>query len=94
MGVVVLLVANKDSAADVGPAVVERQAELGVTSLSVLRDEQTTALALQGWAFDPTRSAEAAAQAVTAGHAAVRVLQPVLESEIHRVPQGPPGGNR
>jgi hypothetical protein len=93
VGVVVLLVANKDSAAEVGPAVVQRLAELGVTSLSVLRDEQTTALALQGWAFDPTRSAEAAAQALTGGQSAVRVLQPVLESEIHRAPHSPPGGN-
>lgn len=85
MGVLVLLVANQDPAAEVGPAVAEQLAALGVTSLSVLRDEQTTAVALEGWAFDPTQSAEAAARAVAADRSAVRVLRPVLESAVHRI---------
>ncbi len=84
MGTLVLLVANEDPAAEVGPAVAQRLAALGVTSLSVLRDEQSTALTLQGWAFDPLRSADAAVDALAAGRAGVRVLRPVLESEIHR----------
>jgi hypothetical protein len=84
MGVLVLLVANNDPAAEFGPAVAAQLAALGVTSLSVLRDTQTTAVAMQGWAFDPARSADAAAQALAPGGTAVRVLRPVFESEIHR----------
>lgn len=83
MGVLVLLVANQDPAAEVGPAVAQELAALGVTNLSVLRDEQTTAVALEGWAFDPTRSAEAAARAVAAERGSVRVLRPVIESAVH-----------
>lgn len=84
MGTLVLLVANEDPAAEAGPAVAQRLAALGVTSLSVLRDEQSTALTLQGWGFDPSRSAEAAVAVLTANRGGVRVLRPVLESEIHR----------
>lgn len=91
MGVLVLLVANDEPAAEVGPAVVEQLARLGVTDLSVLRDDQTTAVSLAGWAFDPARSAEAAARAVAANDGRkVRVLRPVLESAIHRLPSPEP----
>lgn len=90
MGVLVLLVANDEPAAEVGPAVVERLARLGVTDLSVLRDDQTTAVSLAGWAFDPARSGEAAARTVAAAAGTVRVLRPVLESAIHRLPSAEP----
>ena len=83
MGVLVLLVANENPAAEVGPAVAQELAALGVTSLSLLRDDQTTAVALEGWAFDADRSAEAAARAVAVDRAAVRVLRPIVESALH-----------
>ena len=82
MGVLVLLLANDGAA--FGPAVARELAALGVTSVSVLCDEQTTAVALEGWAFDTHRSAEAAARIVAADPAAVRVLRPVVESALHR----------
>lgn len=94
MGVLVLLVANQDPAAEVGPAVAQELAALGVTNLSVLRDEHTTAVALEGWAFDPTRSAEAAARAVGAGRGSVRVLRPVIESAVHAQRMGAPPRGR
>lgn len=90
MGVLVLLVANGEPAAEVGPAVVEQLARLGVTDLSVLRDQQTTAVSLAGWAFDPARSADAAARAIADDGGAVQVLRPVLESAIHRLPSEEP----
>jgi hypothetical protein len=83
VGVLVLLLSNQSPGSEVGPAVAQELAALGVTNLSVLRDEETTAVALEGWAFDPTRSAEAAARAVAADRAAVRVLRPVIESSVH-----------
>lgn len=83
MGVLVLLVANENPAAEVGPAVAQELAALGVTSLSVLRDDRTTAVALEGWAFDADRSAEAAAHVVAADPTAVRVLRPIVESAVH-----------
>jgi hypothetical protein len=83
VGVLVLLVANENPAAEVGPAIAQELAALGVTSLSLLRDDQTTAVALEGWAFDADRSAGAAARAVAADPAAVRVLRPIVESALH-----------
>jgi hypothetical protein len=51
--------------------------------VSLLRDDQTTAVALEGWAFDADRSAGAATRAVAADPAAVRVLRPIVESALH-----------
>lgn len=86
MGLLVLLVANEDPAAELGPGAAQELATLGVSNISILRDEQTTALALEGWAFDIDRSAGAAVRAVAADPATVRVLCPVVESAVHRQP--------
>lgn len=83
MGVLVLLLGNENPAAEVGAGVAQELAALGVTSVSVLRDDQTTAITLEGWAFDPDRSAEAAVRAVAADPDAVRVLRAVVESAVH-----------
>jgi hypothetical protein len=83
LGTLVLLVANGHQAAEVGPAVAQELASLGVTSVTVLRDEQTTAVALEGWAFDAARSAEAVARVVAADPDDVRILHPVVESAVH-----------
>jgi hypothetical protein len=63
-----------------------RRAMLGTTSVSVLRDEQTAVVPVEGWAFDAARSAEEATLALTADRGAIRVLRTVLASEIHRYP--------
>jgi hypothetical protein len=65
----------------IGSAEAARLAELGVTNVSLLRDADTVAIVLEGWAFDPARSARTAAEAL--GDAAVcRVLQPALEMAV------------
>jgi hypothetical protein len=86
VGVLVLLLGNEDPASEVSTVIAQKLAALGVTSVSVLRDERTTALALEGWAFDPDRSAEAAARVVVDDPATVRILRPVLESAVHTSP--------
>ena len=87
MGLLVLLVANEDPATGVGPGAAQELATLGITSVSILRDEDTTALALEGWAFDTDRSADAAIRAVAADPAVVRVLRPVVEFAVHPASQ-------
>jgi hypothetical protein len=82
MSLLVLLLANDDPAAEIGPSVAQELGALGVTSVSVLRDAQTTAVTLEGWAFDIERSADAAARAVAGDLPDVRVLRPVLESSV------------
>lgn len=56
-------------------------ARLGVTDVAVLRETRTVGVVLEGWLFDPTRSARAAAEAFgpTSG---ARVLHPVLQLSV------------
>jgi hypothetical protein len=56
-------------------------ARLGVTSVALVRDEQTLAIVLEGWMFDPAHSAEAAAEAVGAASQA-RTLRPVMHVAV------------
>lgn len=83
MGQAILLLADGDPADDTGPRIPGKLIELGVTSVSVLRDDHTTAVVLEGWRFDPDRSAELAARLVAPDPSAVRILRPVAESLLH-----------
>lgn len=84
VGALVLLLDEAEPAVELGPDAVEALAGLGITSVTVLRGDHTTAVALEGWAFDADGSADAAAQAVGTRDG-VTVLRPVLESAIHRL---------
>src|SRR5437867_3088105 len=59
-----------------------RLAGLGVTHVSVLRDEETVAVVLEGWAFDPGSSAEPAAALVSDGTLPVRTLRPLAHVAV------------
>jgi hypothetical protein len=76
----VLLVS--EDGVSLGPAAVRRLADLGVTTLAVVRDERTVGLVLQGWAFDPASSAALAADAVAVRCQAVRALHPVMQTAV------------
>jgi hypothetical protein len=65
---------------DLGPAVAERLAKLGVTSVALYRDRETVCLVLEGWAFDPS-SSDAAAAAIGIGPV-TRVLHPVMQAAL------------
>lgn len=68
--------------------VVEELARLGVTSVAVVRDSEAIGVVLEGWLFEPARSAGAAASAV-GGTARARVLHPVLQMAVSTArPQG------
>jgi len=84
VGELLLLLGDDDRDAEIGPKVAQQLAALGVTDVSVLRDERTTAVSLEGWAFDIHRSADAVVRLLTADPTAVRVLRPVIESAVHR----------
>lgn len=68
----------------IGSAEAARLGALGVTNVTLLRDGQTVAVVLEGWAFSPARSARAAAAAL--GNASeCRVLQPTLDVAVSNV---------
>jgi hypothetical protein len=54
-----------------------RLARLGITTISLLRDARTFGVVLEGWAFDPARSADEARTAIVGAERGARVLRPV-----------------
>jgi hypothetical protein len=56
-------------------------ARLGVTGIAVVRDDRTLGLVVEGWAFDPIRSAGALLEALGA-QCETRTLYPVLEMAV------------
>jgi hypothetical protein len=61
-----------------------RLTALGVTNVTLLRDADTVAVVLEGWAFNPARSASAAAAAL-GDLPGCRVLQPALDVAVSSV---------
>ena len=59
----------------------EALARLGVTSVSLARDEQTAAVILEGWAFDSARP-DAARRALGAAGSGARALQPLVHMAV------------
>jgi hypothetical protein len=66
------------------PEVIDKLAELGVTSLAVTRDDGEHALVLEGWAFDPDRSGAAASSLVAGDTAEGRWFSPLMHLSIAR----------
>lgn len=60
-----------------GPDVVAALAGLGVSSVGVLRDERSVGVVLEGWAFDPARSGDAAIRFLVRSPHAVRILRSI-----------------
>jgi len=63
------------------PAAIALFARLGVTGVSLVRDEETAGLVLQGWALDPARADEAA-RAAAGACVEIRILQPFMRMAI------------
>jgi hypothetical protein len=65
----------------IGSSEATQLAALGVTNVTLLRDAETIAIVLEGWAFDTSRSVLAAAAAL--GDATTcRVLEPALDVAV------------
>jgi hypothetical protein len=77
----VLLLDGADGGFCLRPDLVSQLARLGVTNVALVRDERTVGIVLEGWLFDPERSADAAAEAVKATPAA-RTLRPVMNVAV------------
>ena len=84
---VVVLFPVSDEEPALQPASLEALARLGVTSISLLRDQRTAGLVLEGWAFDPARASEAMRAAVGARQG-VRTLEPVMHMAVSAAPIG------
>ena len=63
------------------PSALRALARLGVTSVSLVGDDETAGLVLEGWAFDPARAHEAAG-AVTGTSDEARTLRPLVQMTV------------
>jgi hypothetical protein len=66
-----------------GPAAARQLAALGVTRLAVLRNDETLSFVLEGWAFNPARSARQTLDALAADTRSATTLQLVMETALH-----------
>lgn len=74
----VMLVADIQAGEPVlGPDAAERLGKLGITRIALLRDLSSTAVVLEGWAFDPARTDEATRAVFPAGGASLRTFHDV-----------------
>lgn len=85
----VLLVADRHAGEPVvGPDVAERLANLGISRITLLRDPSSTAVILEGWAFDPARTHEATGAVFPAGGARPRTYHEVQYVGVAPAHQG------
>jgi hypothetical protein len=80
VGMVVVLFPISDEEPALEAGALTALAALGVTSVSLLRDEQT-GLVLEGWAFDPTRADEAV-RAAAGARSGIRKLEPLAQMAV------------
>jgi hypothetical protein len=76
-----------------GPIEATRLTALGVTNVTLLRDAETVAVVLEGWAFNPVRSGPAAVAAL-GDPLECRVLQPALDVTVSDADTGNGSGLR
>jgi hypothetical protein len=81
MAMLMVLLAAAEAETAWGPDALRRLSELGVTEMSVLRDDDVVGVLLDGWAFDPARSRDDAV-AVVAAAGPAQVLVPVLHAAV------------
>ena len=89
VAMVLVLFPVSDEEPALQPAALAALARLGVTSVSLLRDEQTAGLVLEGWALDPARAGEAV-RAAAGPHEGIRALKPLMQMAISANPAGKP----
>ncbi len=74
----VMLVADIHAGEPVlGPDAAERLGSLGISRIALLRDLSSTAIVLEGWAFDPARTDEASRAVFPDGSASLRMFHEV-----------------
>lgn len=77
MAMVMLVAAAEAGEPTVGPAAVAGLASLGITRVALLRHGSSTGVVLEGWAFDPSRSDEAARALFPIGTPSVRTFHEI-----------------
>jgi cyanophycinase-like exopeptidase len=93
MATLVLLISTGQDEVALGASNVEALARLGVSTVSLARDEHTAAVILEGWALDPD-CADAALSALGTSPDRTRALQPVVQMAVSAAPNHIGGTSR
>jgi len=93
VAMMVLLVEAGAEGVSVLPASVPELARLGVTSLTLTRDEATVGIVLDGRAFDPARSGDEAVAAMGLTASEARILRPLAQMSVSTAPTVPSQGS-
>ena len=78
----VVLVDSEPGVGAVDAAAAKRLADLGITSVSVVRDDAGIGVVLDGWAFDPLLAGEHAAAIIAGRRRPLRTLRPLLQTAV------------
>lgn len=82
MTMMVVLFPSSDVEAFLSPSRLRLLSDLGVTDVCLVRDEDTVGVVLEGWAFDPARSAQEAADIVAGDRVGCRTMLPVMQAAV------------
>jgi hypothetical protein len=85
VGMVLVLFPTSDEEPVLEAGTLAALAALGITSVSLLRDEYTVGLVLEGWAFDPARAGEAV-RAAAGARDGIRTLEPLVQLAVSAAP--------
>ncbi len=77
MAMVVILIAGNATDVALDSQTITTLAELGITSVALLRDDDTVALVADGWAFNAADSQQAVEALMPAGDRSVATLHSV-----------------
>ena len=84
VGMIIILVPREAEELRVGPTALAQLAELGVTSATLARDSRSIGVVLDGWAFNPERSAEAAIKALGQRRKGTRTLRSLTQMAVSK----------
>jgi hypothetical protein len=82
VGTMVVLVETQGKDPSLDSRAIAELAKLGITNLALVRDKRTIGIVLEGWAFEPAASADAALAIVAADAASARALLPLGEMAL------------
>ncbi len=96
MGTLALIVEERREGLALSPGVATQLSRLGITRVSMLREGDSVAVVLEGWAFDPDRSGRDAQAALLGGSGDARLFLPVAQVNLagDRAVAGTDGANR
>ena len=87
MATMVVLVETDVPGVSLDAGTISELAGLGVTNLALVQDERTVGFVLEGWAFDPLVSIDAALATLTPDGGSARALSPLGEMAVSATQQ-------